>query len=92
MTPLLPIAEVCPAMGPAEPPTAGVVPPTAPTGTVPASDADVTPWPMPWPPTPGARLLSKPKWPPVPAPTALLKPAVALCGCAHHIVQFIHLL
>ena len=87
VTPLLPIAEVCPAMGAAEPPTAGVVPPTAPTGTVPASDAGVTPWPMPWPPTPGARLLSKPEWLPVPAPTALLKPAVALSGCAHHVVQ-----
>ena len=68
MTPLLVTADVCPA----DPPTTGVVSPSAPTGTVPASDDGVAPVATAWPMTPGARLLSKPESTPVPAPIAVL--------------------
>lgn len=97
MTPLPVGADVCPAMGPAEPPTtgvvapSGVVPPSAPTGTVPASDEGTALVPAAWPITPGARLLSMPVSMPVPAPTAVLYAVV--CGCAQrHIALLLYLL
>ena len=92
MTPLPVGADVCPAMGPTEAPTTGVVPPSgmvppngvvppsAPTGTVPASDEGTALVPVAWPMTPGARLVSMP----VPAPIAVLYEVVCevVCGCA----------